>query len=281
MRFHTNDPIHGTCRRPMAWLAMLVLSFGLLGACATPPTDPVARADYDKVNDPAEDVNRGIFEFNLALDRAILKPVAKGWKEMAPVPVQNGVHNFLSNLRAPVILLNDILQLDFERAMTTLTRFLINSTFGIFGLADAASEMGLPFHNEDFGQTLAVWGVEEGSYVMLPFFGPSNPRDTIGLVVDFFTDPFNIVMDNTGNEWATPTDTGATAVDVRARYYDELEDLEKSSLDYYAAIRSLYRQRRASEIVNGTNSANMPAPGISMDPGGAYPGANEISNTKN
>ena len=278
MSFRIVDMIKVSSGRPLMGLAAMILAFGLLGACATPPMDAEARAEYEQINDPAEDVNRGIFKFNQALDNAILKPVAKGWKDIAPVPVQNGVHNFLNNLRSPVILINDVLQFDFERAMTTLTRFLINSTFGVLGIFDAASEMGLPFHNEDFGQTLAVWGVEEGSYIMLPFFGPSNPRDTIGLVVDFMTDPFNLVMDNTGNEWAVPSDTAATAVDVRARYYDELEELEKSSLDYYAAIRSLYRQRRASEINNGANSANMPAPGISSAPGsGGYPGAEEVS----
>lgn len=263
--------------RSFLGLAGAILALSLLGACATPPMDAEARAEYEQINDPGEDLNRGIFSFNQALDSAILKPVAKGWKDYAPVPVQNGVHNFLSNLRGPIIFINDVLQLEFERAMTTLTRFLINSTIGVLGLGDPASEMGLAYHNEDFGQTLASWGVGEGPYVMLPFFGPSNPRDTVGLVVDFITDPFNIAADNTGNEWATPTDTAATSVDVRARYYDELEELEASSLDYYAAIRSLYRQRRASEIVNGANSANMPAPGISSTPGGDFPGAEEVS----
>ena len=258
-------------------LVVAILALGLLGACATPPTDPDALAEYNEINDPGEDVNRGVFAFNQALDRAILKPVAQGWRELAPVPVQNGAHNFLNNLRSPIIFINDVLQLDFERAMTTLFRFLINSTFGVAGLADPATEMNLPFHNEDFGQTLAVWGFEEGPYIMLPIFGPSNPRDTIGLVVDFITDPFNAWADNTGNEWAPPTDSAATAVDVRARYFDELEELEKSSLDYYAAIRSLYRQRRASEISNGANSANMPAPGIGSDPGAPTLGGDQLS----
>jgi len=259
---------------PMIFAAVLAL--GLLGACATPPSDPDALAEYNETNDPGETINRSIFEFNQALDKSVIKPLAAGWREVAPVPVQNGVHNFLNNLRAPVIFINDVLQFEFERAMTTLTRFLVNTSFGVLGFSDPATEFGLPYHSEDFGQTLAVWGFGEGPYIMLPIFGPSNPRDTIGLVVDTLTDPFNTMVDNTGNEWAQPTRDGARAVDIRAYYYDELEELEKSSLDYYAAIRSLYRQRRASEVNNGANSSDMPAPGIGMDSGPSLSG-DEIS----
>lgn len=260
---------------PPAFL-VAVLALGLLSACATPPSDPDALAEYNETNDPGEDVNRGIFAFNQALDKAVLKPLAHGWREVAPVPVQNGVHNFLNNLRSPVIFVNDVLQFEFERAMTTLTRFLVNTSFGVLGFGDPATEFGLPYHGEDFGQTLAVWGIDEGPYIMLPIFGPSNPRDAIGLVVDTLTDPFNAWADNTGREWAQPTEDGARAVDIRAYYYDELEELEKSSLDYYAAIRSLYRQRRASEVSNGANAADLPAPGISLDSGPSL-GSDEVS----
>ena len=168
----------------------------------------------------------------------------------------------LDNLRAPVIFLNDVLQGELKRAATTLVRFIINSTLGLLGLNDIATDLGIKGHNEDFGQTLAVWGVPEGPYVMLPLFGPSNPRDAIGMVVDFLIDPFNIWAGNTDRDFAVFARSGTRAVDLRAIYMEALDELEKSSLDFYASIRSLYRQRRANEINNGEPSANMPAPGI-------------------
>jgi phospholipid-binding lipoprotein MlaA len=226
------------------------------------PSDKEAVAEFNEINDPGEPAMRAIFEVNLVLDKLLLKPAAEFYKGFMPPALQRGVHNFLNNLRTPIILLNDVLQGKFERAGTTLARFFVNSTIGVLGFSDQAAEMGMEFHNEDFGQTLAVWGADEGPYVMLPIFGPSNPRDAVGLAVDFLVDPINIWASNTDRDAVIWARSGTRAVDQRARNFDIIEDLEKSSLDFYATVRSLYRQRRKDEINDGKSSGNMPAPGL-------------------
>lgn len=249
--------------------AMLILT----GGCATAPNpaDKEAAAEFAALNDPAEPTNRAIFEINRGLDSAILKPVATFYRDVMPQFFQDRVNDVLNNLRAPVIFFNDVLQGDVDRAMTTLGRFVVNSTIGLLGLNDIATDIGMEGHDEDFGQTLAVWGMEDGPYVMLPLFGPSNPRDTIGIVVDFLIDPFNIWASNSHREYAVFSRTGTRGVDTRAIHMEALDEIERTSLDYYAAIRSLYRQRRADEIRNGQGSANTPAPGLSLAPTGAGP----------
>lgn len=263
-------------------LAPVAVVLVLATGCATPPpaSDKDAVAEYNEINDPAEPTMRAIFTFNRALDTMILKPAAVVYKDMLPKPVQTRVHNFLNNLRSPVIFINDLLQGDMDRAGTTFVRFLINTTVGILGLGDPASDLGYAFHDEDFGQTLAKWGLQDGPYVMLPVFGPSNPRDAVGLVVDFFIDPFSNWARNTDNNGLIIARTATSAVDSRARHFDALEDLEKSSLDYYAAIRSLYRQRRIDEIKNGKSSANSPAPSINQLPDSAPTAGEEISTSR-
>ncbi len=253
--------------RAVRLLIALVFFFALplISSCATAPdpNNPEAIAEYTQINDPLEPTNRVIFALNRAIDAAILKPLAKLYRDYTPKFFQDAIGNALANLRTPVVLANDVLQGEGKRARTTLARFAVNSTVGLGGIVDVASEMGLPRHAEDFGQTLAVWGVPEGPYLMLPLFGPSNPRDLVGLVADFVADPINWYAGNTGQEFITYSRTGATGVDARATYMKELDDLERASLDYYAAIRSLYRQRRADEIRNGRGSSNTPSPGIS------------------
>lgn len=237
---------------------VLFVGISMLGSgCANmpDPTDREAVADYMQVNDPLEPTNRAVFALNNNLDKAILKPVAEVYRDAVPSAARLGVHNVLNNLRTPVILLNDVLQGDLNRSLTTLMRFLVNSTVGMFGLADAASELGMVRHEEDFGQTLAVWGVPSGSYLMLPIFGPSNSRDTVGLVVDLLTDPINIWASNTDQLEVSLGRTGVRTVDKRALNLELLNEVEKSSLDFYAAIRSLYRQRRGNEISNGKDKA--------------------------
>jgi phospholipid-binding lipoprotein MlaA len=244
----------------LARMAASAACIALLAAgCATPPpaNDREAVAAFNEVNDPYEPFNRAMLDFNLALDKAILKPIAYVYKEGVPDPLQINVTNFLSNLRGPVVFANDLLQGEFDRAGTTLMRFAMNSTFGILGINDLAAEAGIPEHGEDFGQTLATWQVEEGPYLVLPIFGPSNPRDGFGLLADSLIDPFT---------WLTPFEfrTGRAlgqAVDRRARNFDQLNDLEKNSLDFYAAIRSLYRQKRRDEIRNGAPGSIKPVPG--------------------
>ena len=232
-----------------------------LSGCATEPpaNDPEAAAAYKEANDPLEPFNRAMFEINLGLDKAIIKPIAYVYKEAVPEIFQNFVKNFLDNLRSPIIFVNDLLQGEFERAGTTLLRFVMNSAFGVAGINDFAGEVGIMAHDEDFGQTLAVAGVESGPYLMLPIFGPSNPRDGVGILVDLLLDPFHYVTSFTFGLGRS----GARAVDTRARRYDTINDLERTSLDFYAAVRSLHRQRRADEIRNGATSANQLAPMIS------------------
>jgi phospholipid-binding lipoprotein MlaA len=236
--------------------------------CATPPNsaDREAMAEFEKLNDPAEPTNRTIFEINRGLDRAFLKPVATVYRDYMPKFIQDRINDALNNLRSPVIFLNDLLQGKVDRAIATVARFMVNSTWGLLGLNDIATDLGMEGHEEDFGQTLAVWGVPEGPYLMLPLFGPSNPRDTIGLVVDFLTDPFNLWASNTDRSYAVLGRTGGRAVDERAIHMEALDDLERTSLDYYAAIRSLYRQRRADQIQDGKASMNMPAPTLGWMP---------------
>ena len=253
---------------PFRFLIITMTVFSL-GACATSPdmNDPDAVAEHNEINDPAEPTMRAIFAFNNTLDKVILKPAASVYKDVVPDKGRLAVHNFLNNLRTPVIFFNDVIQGDFEHALHTLIRFLINTTIGIFGINDTAAELGMEFRNEDFGQTLAVWGMPEGPYVMLPILGPSNPRDAIGRVVDFIIDPLNIWAGNVDNDWATPTRTAVEAVDFRALHFDTIEDLEKSSLDFYATVRTLYRQRRNDEIKNGKvdPSTSVPSIGLRFD----------------
>jgi phospholipid-binding lipoprotein MlaA len=231
----------------------------LLAGCATTPLpeDKEAVAAFKQANDPYEPFNRAMLDFNLALDKAVLRPVASAYIEVVPDPLQTNVHNFLQNLRGPVIFANDLFQGEFDRAGTTLLRFAMNSTIGILGINDFAAEVGIRKHNEDFGQTLATWEFESGPYLVLPIFGPSNPRDGVGLLADMLIDPFS---------WLTPFEfrmsrTGGTAVDKRARNFEQIDDLEKNSLDFYAAVRSLYRQKRRDEIRNGAPTVISPVPG--------------------
>jgi phospholipid-binding lipoprotein MlaA len=171
------------------------------------------------------------------------------------------VSSFLHNLRSPVVMVNALLQGDFDHAGNTLLRFTVNSTFGFAGVADVAHDLGFPRRSEDFGQTLAVWGVGEGPYLMLPVLGPSNARDAVGRVVDYFTDPFAYFR----YERFTYSRFAAKTVDTRVRNYDLLHDLENTSVDYYAAIRSLYRQNRRDAIDNGAEAELPPLPEMAAD----------------
>jgi len=247
-----------------AQLVTITLASLLLVGCASMPdrNDAEAVAEYQEMNDPGEPTMRAIFAFNQALDKAILKPVANTYRTIASENFRSGAHNFLNNLRSPVIFFNDVLQGEFRRAITTLLRFLVNTTAGILGFNDVAADLGLEFHDEDFGQTLAVWNMPGGPYLMLPILGPSNPRDALGRVVDFLIDPLNMWATNNNEKWIIPTHTALKVIDFRALHYDTFEDLEKSSLDFYAAVRSLYRQRRIDKINNGETDPSTPIPSI-------------------
>ncbi|MFN4276952.1 MAG: VacJ family lipoprotein [Ferrovibrio sp.] len=231
--------------------ALAILAGGVLSGCATPPADPQGRAAYEENNDPLEPVNRALFEFHQVLDHFLLKPAAFTYTMLVPEPARDGVRNALLNLKTPVFLANDLMQGETGRAGVTLQRFAINSTVGVLGVIDAADKwFGIPAHTEDFGQTLATWGADEGPYLFIPVIGPSNPRDLVGLAADSAMDPLNWYLHNTDREGWIYARTGLAGLDARAELLDTLDNLEKTSLDYYVTLRSVYRQRRADEIAN-------------------------------
>jgi len=243
----------GALRGGVLKFAGVLVAGAMLAGCASVPSasDPEALAEYNEINDPIEPVNRVVFEFNRGLDTLFLRPAATFYKAMMPPPIQDLVHNFLNNLKTPVVLLNDLLQGETDRAGDTFARFAINTTVGVLGFGDPATSMGYARHAEDFGQTLGVWGTGEGPYLVLPVFGPSNPRDLVGKVVDTLTDPVWHYAQNTDREYIPNQRLAAEAVNFRARNLEDINDLERTSLDYYAAVRNLYRQIRADEIRNG------------------------------
>jgi phospholipid-binding lipoprotein MlaA len=242
-----------SARRSPGWLAVVLGTALLAGGCATPPPadDPDAVAAFREANDPYEPLNRGIFEINMFLDRIVLKPVAYVYKEGVPEPARNWVTNALNNFRSPIVLINDLLQGEFTRANDTLLRLMMNTGFGLGGILDIATEFGIPDHEEDFGQTLAVYGLGEGPYLVLPLLGPTNPRDLAGFVVDTAFDPSTYIKYVAAVDSFGPSKFAGSAVSNRAERYDQINDLQKSSLDFYATVRSLYRQKRNDEIRNG------------------------------
>jgi phospholipid-binding lipoprotein MlaA len=233
-------------RKLLVGLFALGIALGT-GACASAPSDPEAKAEFDKINDPAEPTNRDVFAFNQSLDRNVIKPVAQAYEDNVPEPVRRGLHNFLTNLDEPLVSFNDLLQANSERALTSTTRFFINTTFGVVGIFDMAGEWGLPHHDSDFGQTFGVWGIGEGPYLTLPVFGPSNPRDAVGTALTFVANPLTW-MSGTATVVAGLGRGVSSGVDERARNIDTLDDLQRSSLDFYATLRSVYRQHREGMI---------------------------------
>lgn len=236
-----------TCVRRTVTIGLMAIGLAWSAAgCATRPTDPEAAAEFDKTNDPAEPTNRDVFAFNQSLDRNVFKPVAQAYEDL-PQGVRTGVHNFLTNINEPVVAFNDVLQANGTRALTSSTRFLVNTTFGFGGFFDMASTWGLPHHDADFGQTFGVWGIGEGPYLTLPIFGPSDVRDTVGLAVSFAASPLTW-MSGTAPLVAGIGKGATEGVDERGRNIDTLDDLQRNSLDFYATLRSVYRQHRNGMI---------------------------------
>jgi phospholipid-binding lipoprotein MlaA len=232
-----------------------------LAACATPPTDPAARADFDATNDPLEPMNRTIFDFNQFADRILFRPLAVGYRWAVPEVGRNALRHFLDNLGEPVIFANDMMQGEFKMAHDTAARFFFNSSFGLGGLIDFASMDGLPRQSGDFGQTLYVWGVSDGPYLVLPIFGPSNPRDGVGLATDSYMDPWGYAVGATGIVSVfSVSEFTARGIDERSRNIEILDDLERNAIDFYAEMRSLSRQHRASVLRHGR-----PAPMPNLD----------------
>jgi phospholipid-binding lipoprotein MlaA len=213
-------------------------------------SDMVPGSLVDDVSDPFEPVNRVIFGFNEIVDFLVLRPVSHAYRAVVPQPLRTGVSNALHNFSTPIIFANDLLQGRPERAKTTAVRFLVNSTAGFGGLVDAAAAAGLPSHSEDFGQTLAVWGARPGAYIILPVLGPSTVRDTVGMAVDTALHPATWLMwDLSFVERSAPI--MAYTVSAHESVLDEAEALRTTSPDFYATVRDIYAQRRASAITNG------------------------------
>ena len=251
--------------RPLALGVAALLAASALSGCATPPTDPAQRAEFDRINDPLEPMNRAVFDFNMALDKNAIRPVAIAYRDVVPEFARDGLHNALQNFGEPVIFVNKVLQGEPIAAIKTLLRFLANSTFGLGGFIDVATPQGVVRQQAgDFGATLYKWGIGDGPYLMLPLLGPSNPRDAVGFAVDSVSSPWGYIVN-------IPTEASIgqfvfKGVDVRSRTVDATDELERNSVDYYATLRSVFRQYRQAELDGG----QAPSGGdLYTDPAGA------------
>lgn len=245
-------------RRVIAYFLMVLCALVLAGCASTKGgrDKPAASAEAEvqspesesNEGDPYEKMNRAMFNFNLKLDKYFAKPIAKGYRRVIPKPVRKGITNFFSNLREPIVIINDLFQGKFKQAGSDLGRFLMNSTVGLYGLFDVARKVGLQKHDEDFGQTLGKWGAKQGPYLVLPFFGPSGVRDGFGLAVDL---QFSLVWqedDKRTRRWLVATGF----INTRANLLDATDILAQAGGDdMYLFVREFYRQRRRNLIYDG------------------------------
>jgi len=220
-------------------------------------------------DDPLESLNRTVLDVNTALDNALIKPVAEAYRQVLPQFARDRIRSAIDNLAEPRIFVNDLLQRRADAAAITFNRFFINTTLGLAGLFDPATERGLPKQSGDFGQTLYAWGVDDGPYLVLLFFGPSNLRDTIGLGVDLFTTPPALIV--TGHAgFVTGLVVGTVdGIDLRSRNIESLDEIIASSLDYYAHLKSITRQMRGAQLREarglGQEPEELSDPGTSVD----------------
>ena len=238
--------------KPLLKIAYLIGLLSFLSACSTlngPPAE----------NDPFESYNRSVYDFNEVVDKHVLKPVSQGYYAVTPDSLQKGVSNFFSNLDDVIVIANDLFQLKFTQFTSDTARLLINSTLGLYGLIDWASDLGLAKHNEDFGQTLGYWGAPTGPYFVLPFLGPSNLRDTSGFALDsgYFDPVYNQLHEGFPSEQRTDRVavwgmTSLKAVSIRASLLKAETILNAAALDRYTFIREAYFQRRLSRVYDGS-----------------------------
>lgn len=222
------------------------LLLGLLAGCAT--------TNLGTPGDPLERMNRTTHRFNDAVDKAVLKPVAIGYRDHVPQPIRTGINNFLDNLAFPTTIVNDLLQLKLKDMLVDLGRFTVNTTLGIGGIFDPATHFGIPRNDEDFGQTLGRWGVPPGPYLVLPFLGPSTIRDAPSLYADVQTDlRIGTYLDST-TEWAL---VGLSLVNRRAELLPFDTSLE-SAYDRYGFVRDAWLQRREYQVKDGNVPDDIP-----------------------
>lgn len=227
----------------------------LISACSTYGDHG---GDYAKM-DPFEDLNRGVHAFNEGVDKVLLEPVAKGYRSVTPSGIRIALRNFLRNLRSPLDLGNQILQGDLEGATNQTARTFINTLAGFGGIVDIADMGGIEYEPEDFGQTLAVWGVDSGPYVVMPILGPSTVRDATGNLVDGLVDPLRLYAFNINEEGWHYGRMAATAIDKREELLDVIDDFRGNSIDYYATLRAAYIQNREAEIKDSDDSFSVGA----------------------
>jgi len=239
----------GFCRL-CASLAVVVL----LTACAATPS---SESDAESVNDPLEVPNRFMFAFNVGLDQLVLQPAAVTYRDLVPDELKTPIGNLITNLFMPLSFLHAMLQGDFDRAEQAASRFVASVPTLLLANPDPSRA---PVH-EDAGQTLGAWGAGSGPYLVLPVLGPSNLRDTAGTIIDFFIDPVGLVA---GSEATIGRGVGSAVVQ-RSRNLQQVRDLQRNSVDYYAAVRSLYGQRREAEIRNGEIEPTTSAPTIGLE----------------
>ncbi len=227
-----------TCRQTHSFVLVFIslAMLTLLGACATPQN-----------KDPIEPVNRVIYKFNDGLDRAIVKPLAQGYRAALPSFARTSIANVFENINDVLVSVNNLLQGKLTNAVSDAGRVAVNSTLGILGLIDVATNMGLEKHHEDFGQTLGYWGIGDGAFIMIPLLGPSNLRDGIAKVADVQLSPLHFLK----NVPVRNSLTGTRLISTRANLLDETNLLDEASLDAYAFMRDAYIQRRRSQIYDG------------------------------
>tara|TARA_Y100000590_G_scaffold112277_1_gene128081 strand:- start:806 stop:1591 length:786 start_codon:yes stop_codon:yes gene_type:complete len=242
----------------MKKVAILILFSLLLSSASSAGTDgqnELSKNSNGEVKDCFEQINRGIFAFNQALDQLIVEPIAKGYRYL-PSPIRSGTSNFLNNLSLVVTIPNNVLQGDMGMAGKNSARLVVNSTIGILGVFDPASKIGLnDYEKEDYGQTLASWGMGEGCYLVLPVLGPSTARDTLASLANYFGGDawYNITVNNDTHyvsDFDYYASVGTRGVDFRAKNLEAWDNLEKNSIDFYASVKSLYLQDRRKRIAN-------------------------------
>lgn len=241
-------------------LPVMLLGLGLAG-CSSTGSNTVVVGEGIAVDDPLEETNRVILDVNEAVDKAVLEPVARGYRAATPRAFRFALRNFLRNLKSPIIIANQLLQGDLEGTANSTGRFVINTLAGFGGILDLAEEGGIPYEPEDFGQTLAVWGVGNGPYLVVPLLGPSTARDATGTLVDMYADPLRIYLFNIDREEWHYGRVAAGVIDQREEMLDLIDDLRRNSFDYYAAVRSAYIQRRHA-LIRDLDADSISAPAI-------------------
>lgn len=232
----------------------LVIFFVLINfvvsGCASVNKDQIIAENIatQKVADPIEPINRIVFSFNNIFDKYAVRPVSILYRGVLPEFIRNRISYSLDNLSMPVTTINNILQFKFGKAGVSTARFVINSTIGIFGFFDPASYFGLEADYEDFGQTLGVWGIPTGPYLVLPFLGPSSPRDFTGLLSTSLLDPTYQVGNSSNRDLFRSYRMGVGVINFRSENIEIFDDLQNNSVDYYAAVRSFYNQSRNSQV---------------------------------